>query len=116
MKLFFLIFLFCIIQILTFTSFDKTEVSNCMSIVPISPTDCKNNEFITLVCCYFTMTSPDTGSVCVPMSDASKNKGGNVNRMFPYNLNITGTYDCYTNSSHYINSFKIFFILFIFIM
>ncbi len=97
--------------------YNSTEVRKCTSTKPSQAKDCYNQQFSTLMCCYFTMTLPDQGTLCVPMSQASSGNGGAVSVSLPKNVNITGSYDCKyvaptpTNGKSLFFSYSIIFIL-----
>ena len=103
-------------EILSVTEFNKDEMSKCIQLVPTSKSDCLTTytNFTSLICCYFNMSSPMNGGVCVPMGFASNglSKTG-VNISLYSNINVLGDYSCRGGY----NSFPvIFLIFFIFIM
>ncbi len=96
----------------TIQGFNKTESNQCLSINPKTADDClKSGEYKSLICCYYNMEQPLSGSVCVPMYESSKGlRKDNLNSKIPINIVLKGSYSC---SSGYIASKYIFSVIYL---
>jgi hypothetical protein len=92
--LLYLVYYAIITQILAMESFNSTEVAQCKAISPKTEKDCLSANYSSLICCYFNMSIPGTGNVCVPVDYTSAGMKGDVNTVLPPNITLTGYYSC----------------------
>jgi hypothetical protein len=82
-------------QIFSVREIDMGEFNSCKEINPTKISDCTvGRNYTTIICCYFNMTYPGSGDICVPFTPASTNLKGRVDVKLPVNINITGDFDC----------------------
>jgi hypothetical protein len=75
--------------------YDQIEYADCYGIKPSVYTDCTKQKAISLFCCYFNMTTPDKGQICVPMPPSSKGIGETlIDTTLPVNVLVKGTMNC----------------------
>ena len=103
------IFLYKIYEIKGLTEFDKDEMKSCVNVQPKQDIECLKNKYKSLLCCYFSMTQPLKGKVCVPFGfDSAGRKNKNANVTLYSNLIIQGEYSCI---SSYISISVVIFLL-----
>jgi hypothetical protein len=91
----FLIYISNFDLISTIGDINSTEAELCMNILPKSSSDCTNSySFSSIACCFYNMTMPNRGNLCVSTSITSYGIKGNVNRTLPVELRIQGYFTC----------------------
>lgn len=108
---FILIIMYCLSCVYSLKEYDAEEVVQCRNTKVALNTDCFYN-MTSLTCCYYKMSLPYHGEICVPMPVSAKTyKTANEtdDTILPGNLTFSGYLDC---NSVYVNTRILIYIIF----